>query len=534
MNILKKTILLAACLVMGLSGLYAQLRGVGYSTFKITQYKESASKTKDTSKYSRTEDTIYIYKTDSLSINSKKGKLIAVSPDSLPAKFYWSRFDYTSKKYVYLDSDSGLVSTRDTFGSGGIRVHIKSIKHDTIFRAWIFITKLQMSLSKTSKGFLPLGSYICGRYNYIDLAVVPSNDPNLPAKLKYIQTSRFDYVDTANTTKPTISLSNQAKYTWTGEPDAVTEMVNIETGVINRERIEIPKFTKTSTKPSIRFDKNQLKRENALGVNIKFTLNITDGFGSTVTDQVKFSNIFTMADFDVWLGDAKNEVFEKPKDSLIVQEAPLNLRFQNKSRNGASFKWILLDTIIQINTSLNRDSGLFISQDSTGHQRYTYYAPHEYKVKLVSQKGYCTDTSAIKTIKVIDSRIGLSTNKSKLNKKEIEKVFPKYFNPDLMNSNKEKGYFLYKRDTSFFASIRNFQIKIYNQWGTKVYERDEPIGSEWQGWDGNITSGIGLGQPASPGLYYYVYQVEGWGKINNKNIIQSDWIGGYFYLFRKK
>ena len=492
------TILSISCLISA----HAQLVGLNYDFV----YQTSVF-----NKVNQDYDRIYTYKTTPYNIKSKRGALKAISPDTTDATFYWSRFDYTSKKYIFIGSVLGQSSILDTLTSGGFKVRVKTQTLDSTYCAWIFINKLQMSLKKDSFGYVPFGSYTC---DYINLSVVPDNDKRSEEKLRYIQTKSFFYCDTAGVSKRLIEYSNPVTYLWTAEPEGVTEVKDKETKEIIREGATIKPFTFTSKKPQAFVYNDQLKTSNALGLNIKFTLKITDSFGDSVSDHVQYVNKKTMADFDIMSYDEEAKQFKLPKDTPIVEEAPLNVRFRNKSRNGFSFKWI-----ITADTLDTKDSTKYVSIDSIGYLEHRYDLPKKYYTKLVSIANTCIDTSDARTIIVIDSKLGNKTARD---------AFPKQFNA-------ENEFFINKaiKDTSNFASIKILNVKIYNQWGMLIYEFNRPEGTVWKGWNGTVKLGLGGGN-APPGLYYFAFYAEGYGKLNTSSSKFQNWDGGYFYLFRTK
>jgi hypothetical protein len=68
------------------------------------------------------------------------------------------------------------------------------------------------------------------------------------------------------------------------------------------------------------------------------------------------------------------------------------------------------------------------------------------------------------------------------------------------------------------TTIDEFEAKIYNRWGRKVYEWNDVNGS----WDGKIT-----GIEASPGVYYII--------IKAKDRRGKDYkYEGYLHLLREK
>ncbi|MCX7955369.1 MAG: gliding motility-associated C-terminal domain-containing protein, partial [Bacteroidales bacterium] len=69
-------------------------------------------------------------------------------------------------------------------------------------------------------------------------------------------------------------------------------------------------------------------------------------------------------------------------------------------------------------------------------------------------------------------------------------------------------------------SIEEFECRIYNRWGRKVYEWNDIT----KGWNGKIDGNKG---EASPGVYYYII------KAKDKKGKNYD-LNGYFYLLKEK
>jgi gliding motility-associated-like protein len=443
-------------------------------------------------------DFIYIYNANETENNlfTKKGTLKAISPDGHNGwTFIWEKYDLKIKDYVKFDSIANInVSKKDTLSSGAYMVIMRKTVIDT-FRAWIFINQLRLHLKKDSKGEVPALTYFC---KYLPLSVIESTNQRYDTSLNFIHN---DLV-IANPTKKGTSLipTTTPTVTWTADPK--------------------PDDPLDST-----FSNNRLQMfiNNAPIENTTFTINFTDIFRNSATDKVHYTTQNTKADFDAKFRDpaSKNYILldtsaSKMPDSL---DAPLNVRFKNKSKRGVNIEWSVADTFLNYYISQPYH---FVNKDSTDSVSYTYYRPYTYKTRLISTSPEgCTDTSAYHKIKVANSQLGGSLH------------FPNAFSPG--NNDQKNDFFTYKSDSTF--SIKNLQLIIFNQWGKLVWQYNGPILYGWTGWNGKIG---GLNLDASPGVYFFTYEAIGWGPIKQVNdsthfnLPYNKKLGsGFVYLFRK-
>lgn len=108
--------------------------------------------------------------------------------------------------------------------------------------------------------------------------------------------------------------------------------------------------------------------------------------------------------------------------------------------------------------------------------RYTFVEPGSYRVKCTVNNNECTSETAEVQVNISESYLRV----------------PNVFTPDGNGQNDEFRV--------AFRSIKKFHCEIYNRWGKKVYEWNDP----GKGWDGTI-----YGKPAAEGAYYYVIRALG-------------------------
>jgi hypothetical protein len=417
-------------------------------------------------------DTIYIYNEsfEKGNLFTRTGSLTAYSPDRTPGwTFIWSSFNYTTKKFEIVDSVSASATnsiTKSGLQTGGYQVRMHKDTLDTTFRAWIFINRLRYVLRKNSEGKV---STFYSNCSYALIGPYKEKEPLANPDSTYIHADYFFYVDSDGynrfSTKPIVK--------WTrSDGGSITETT--------------PQITLTD-----------LPLENTV-----FTASYTDTFGNSATDKVGYDAIATKADFksELWMVYPKEE-FDSDTSNR-EGEAPLRVRFTNISKNGFKFKWIVKDSMFATCNFPVKPSKIPSSKDDSLFL-YTFCYPKTYTVKLFSTGpgDICTDSLA-KTIKVINSNFGTD-----------ELRFPTVFYPDYDNDTLRNFVFKYPNNKDW-TSIRNLKLVIFNQWGKIFYTYNGPIEAGWKGWNGKKDN---KGSDAAAGIYYYSYEVLGWGPLQSKS-----------------
>ena len=228
-----------------------------------------------------------------------------------------------------------------------------------------------------------------------------------------------------------------------------------------------------------------------------YYLTATDSFEMSVKDSVFYETIQVKSDFSYMFFDKVDTKEFVDPPSPPEDDAPLMVKFTNKTENGWSFEWIFSDTV---------KSDFFANELSDNFDyepEYTYYIPADYYPALVatSEEG-CIDTFRVEApITVLESELEV----------------PNVFTP---NGDDINRYFKVK-----FKSIKQFTIRIYARSGNLVYKADVRDLYSWDGWDGNIK---GSDRPASPGPYFYVIEATGYDSVKYRRGIYK----GVVYLYR--
>ncbi len=234
----------------------------------------------------------------------------------------------------------------------------------------------------------------------------------------------------------------------------------------------------------------------------EYAFRLNDRFGCAATGRVTYESVVTKAAFSV-----------DPQQG----EAPLTVRFDNKSENGDYFKWALYKDLDVIKRETENTTGPYDSimiEPINENPEYTYQNSGTYDVRLISTKQ--TDTGGEELLTCSDTvylegYIDVDTSFV---------AVPNVFTP---NGDGTNDLFVVK-----FWSMKNLKISIFNRWGNRIHfwESDNVRGFEETYsetvWDGRLGR-----RYASPGVYYYV--VEGRGRDDQKRRAN-----GFFHLFRDK
>lgn len=206
-----------------------------------------------------------------------------------------------------------------------------------------------------------------------------------------------------------------------------------------------------------------------------FYLTVTDSMSCNDRASLYYESINVKADFDA---------------IPTSGEAPLEVSFNNKSINAISYKWFF-----------GNDTTSTLEQPNPN----IYYFPDSYEVVLaaVSEAG-CIDSLSYKWIEVEPSSLDI----------------PNVFTPN------EDGYNDYFYVSS--TSLRTLHVKVMSREGKKIYEFEGQDGDlqDWQGWDGKV----GGGRYASPGVYYYIIEAQGWDFVDYPSKVYR----GALHLIRDK
>lgn len=147
--------------------------------------------------------------------------------------------------------------------------------------------------------------------------------------------------------------------------------------------------------------------------------------------------------------------------SSLTESVPYNLTFVNTSSNAINYAW---------------DFGNGSTSTDTDPQT-TYTQAGEYSITLTASNAYCTDVAT-------NTFLGTNT----------EVVFPNIFSPNNDTENDE-----FHLNPNFLTNVVKVEIGIFNRWGQKLGEINQPSGT----WEGRTMEG----EVAPDGTYFYIASI---------------------------
>ncbi|MCF8224456.1 MAG: gliding motility-associated C-terminal domain-containing protein [Bacteroidales bacterium] len=427
-------------------------------------YSSTADAVKDITYDSYTgDDQLFVfYQTEGV---YSPGSLSADGPGTGDYDFLWNKYDPETDGFtIPILTETGVQSsTISGLDDGGYRMSITDGSgFDTTFLAWVMLDNLRVWNKKDPEGNIPSVQSNCSEINTLTL-------------IGNVEIDSLYYFDPI--THDTLWYENDFNIEWSSDdPDLF---------IPNRTNKYAMQFNTTESPPV---------------EDTWFILTATDSLGMTETDSVFFVSPFTKAEFTVeyydkvtmeWDNDLNTE-WSKDKGSL---DAPLSVRFINKSVNGFEYVWILLDTVPDEELGVVTKEVEFTS-DYNYQPEFTYYTADRYYYPYLISFGKvinpedqpCRDTFMLEDgIQVVASEL----------------LIPNVFTP---NGDEINDVFLFKHQ-----SLKQCRITIADRTGRVVYRMDIDNIYEWEGWRGTI---LNTDIDAPVGQYYYV--VEGTGYDNKE------------------
>lgn len=404
------------------------------------------------------EDPLYVFYQENGNI--VPGSLAADAPTAGSFDFNWNKYDTNTSSFsIPAGADASTTSSTITgLDDGGYRVQITNgIDVDTFFIAWVMLDDLSVETEKDALGNVPNNKSGCSDGNFLVVGGTAEVDS-------------FFYFDPLSA--DTIRLENDVSILWTSD--------NPELTIPNADVKDAMQANYTEDPPV---------------EDTWYILTVTDSLGMTDTDSVFYDTKHTRAEFTVEYWDKiKNEWNPDLTGNWSLEEgsldAPLTVRFDNRSKNGIEFHWVFVDSTEEA-TSIRYIEDE-IAFDTAYSPEYTYMSANDYFYPyLVSiSDQVCTDTFRLEE--------GIFVEPSDLN-------IPNVFSPNDDGSN---DVFLFKHQ-----SIRECRVTIVDRFGKTVYrERINDIYT-WEGWDGKVMTG----GDAPEGQYYYIVEATGYDNEEYKD-----------------
>lgn len=446
MKILKSAILVLTLLLSGFLSLNGQISAPDSDFSDTTDYRIDGK-----------PDDIFVFYSPG---ETQKGSLRATGPSPGNFQFDWSSFDTLSQTWNPLSTESGVTfSEINNLEEGAYQLRISNgVDVDTTFRAWVHLNSFNVLISSDSQDRIKFGKYFCGVL-YLNAS---------------INIDTFFYYNLDNGER--IFKSPKLDYEWTSDNPAMT-IFNAKVGYESKS-IENPPFEDTW-----------------------FILTAEDYSGMSDQDSVFYESIEVKSEFSMEFYDKKEtmEFIEPPSNQ---DDAPLTVRFTNKSVNGFDFEWIYSDSIGNFGSSFFAN---YKTMSIDEQPEFTYKIPDDYYPMLVAK----SEEGCIDTFKVEEAITVLPS--------ELEA--PNVFSPEGLEANR---YFKVS-----FQSIKEFHLRIYSRTGNLVYKADVTDMYDWEGWNGNI---MNSDRPAPPGIYYYIIEATGYDEERYNDGLYK----GVVYLFRPK
>jgi len=387
----------------------------------------------------------------------KAGMLSATLPGSDNYNFEWNRYNPSTGAFdILAGAETGKqFSTISDLVDGGFQVSISDGNgFDTSMIAWVMLDNLRAETEKTADGLLKPNKYYC------EFLVISG----------FVTPDTMVYYDPVSNVM--LQLPVDYKFKWTSD--------NTDLRIPNDSTILGPNI---SYLPPIE--------------DSWYILTATDEMGMIEIDSVLYESIQTKAEFTVQYYDKVNDTLDSEltgqwSSSEGSLDAMLTVNFTNKSKNGASYEWVYLDTLGGIKQNET-------TYDVADEVEFTYVRADEYYYPYmvsVSEAG-CIDTFRLEEpIFVVPSVLDI----------------PNVFSP---NGDGTNDMFVFKHQ-----SLKSCRVTIVDRTGKVVYKREIDDIYDWDGWDGNVRNSD---RRAPQGQYYYVIEATGYDGIEYKdpNIIEN-------------
>jgi gliding motility-associated-like protein len=202
--------------------------------------------------------------------------------------------------------------------------------------------------------------------------------------------------------------------------------------------------------------------------DLSYVVTVTDRFGNEAEGTTDYTAIAVKADYEV---DMLKDTVRHERHNETSGSAPIEIQFTDTSPGYVTAReWTFGDA----GKSLGAEPVFVFSQEG------------EYVVSLQVRNGDsgCVDSTSTNGMDELVVNVWGS---------EIE--VPNVFTPNGDGVNDEFRV--------AYKSLKKFEMVVFNRWGKKVYESNDPV----RGWDGKVG-----GKTGAPGVYFYYIKGEGYNK----------------------
>jgi len=384
------------------------------------------------------------------------GSLSATLPGTASYNFAWSKYNPTLSGFdPPFSTETNMSSSEvEDLEDGGYQVRVwDGAITDTVMTAWVMLDKFYAEVEKDANDMLPAYKYTC------DFLVISG----------FVTPDTVTYYDLISNNP--IQKIPDFKFKWTSD--------NADLSIPNDTIILDPNIT---FQPP--YD------------DTWYILTAIDEYGMTEVDSLFYESIQTKAEFTVDYFDKVAEEYDSelngdwsppdPDNPKGSTDAHLTVRFDNISKNGASFEWVYLDTIGGIKQSET-------TYDTATYVEYTYERADEYYYPYMvstSEAGCIDSFQLAEAIFVVPSKLEI----------------PNVFTP---NDDGQNDVWMFKHQ-----SLEECRITIVDRTGKVAYKIKIDDIYTWNGWDGNMHNSD---RKAPEGQYYYVIEALGYDGVEYRD-----------------
>jgi gliding motility-associated-like protein len=395
---------------------------------------------------STSKDPLFVF--HQLNQGNKAGELSATLPGAGSYNFDWSKYNPVLSGFdPPFSTETGVpVSSVTDLDDGGYQVRVwDGAGTDTVMTAWVMLDKFFIEVEKDANDKLPAYKYTC------DFLVISG----------FVTPDTVTYYDLDS--HNLIRKIPDFRFKWTSDNEDLD--IPNDTIILDPNITFLPPYDDTW-----------------------YILTAIDEYGMTEVDSVLYESIQTKAEFIVEYYDKVRGEFDadltgdwSPPDAddpVGSTDARLTVRFDNRSKNGASFEWVYLDTIGGIKESE-------LTYDTSTYVEFTYETADEYYYPYMvstSEAGCIDSFQLAEPIFVVPSKLEI----------------PNVFSP---NGDTQNDVWMFKHQ-----SLEKCRITIVDRTGKVAYKAKIDDIYSWEGWDGNMHNSD---RRAPEGQYYYVVEALG-------------------------